>query len=183
MMEKLLKIQSELKVPKGQYNDFGKFKYRSCEDILEAVKPILKKYDCLVLLSDKLVHVGERYYVEATAKFLDIKEKETIEVTASAREPENKKGMDSSQITGTASSYARKYALNGLLSIDDTEDADTEESEDLDKLVETLADRKTIDELNDFYKNNLAPWKKKLNNNQITKAFSNRKKEILDDNL
>ena len=123
-MENLIKIQSELKAPKGQYNSFGKYKYRSAEDILEAVKPICAKYGCLLMLSDNVVDVGERYYVEATAT-LTTPGKKTFVVTAYAREDENKKGMDGSQITGTASSYARKYALNGLFCIDDTKDADT----------------------------------------------------------
>lgn len=125
-MKELLQIQSELKAPKGQYNSFGKYKYRSCEDILEAVKPLCVKYGVILTLSDEIVQVGERYYIRATAKL----QKEgctDISVTAYAREALDKKGMDDSQITGTASSYARKYALNGLFCIDDTKDADTDE--------------------------------------------------------
>lgn len=125
-MKELLQIQSELKAPKGQYNSFGKYKYRSCEDILEAVKPLCVKYGVILTLSDEIVQVGERYYIRATAKL----QKEgctDISVTAYAREALEKKGMDDSQITGTASSYARKYALNGLFCIDDTKDADTDE--------------------------------------------------------
>lgn len=130
--EKLSNIQNELKAPKGQFNKFGGYKYRSCEDILEAVKPICKKYKTVLVLSDTLVNIGERYYIQATARLTDIeanKESEDtcISNTAYAREEENKKGMDGSQITGTASSYARKYALNGLFNIDDTKDADTDE--------------------------------------------------------
>lgn len=124
-MKHLIEIQKELKAPKGKYNSFGKYKYRSCEDILEAVKPICHKHGCLLLLSDKPVQVGCRYYIEATAT-LKTPDAE-FAVTASARESLEKKGMDSSQITGTASSYARKYALNGLFNIDDTKDADTDE--------------------------------------------------------
>ena len=121
--ETLQKIQTELKAPKGQYNSFGKYKYRSCEDILEAVKPILAKYNASITLSDSLEYIGNRYYIKATAT-LHIAESESCQVTAFAREEEEKKGMDGSQITGTASSYARKYALNGLLAIDDTKDSD-----------------------------------------------------------
>lgn len=118
-------IQSELKAPKGQYNSFGKYNYRSCEDILEALKPLLKAHKSELFLSDKLIEVGGRIYVEATATFKA--GDESVVVTASAREPETKKGMDEAQITGTASSYARKYALNGLFLIDDAKDADTDE--------------------------------------------------------
>lgn len=124
-MSKLVEIQAELKAPKSQRNTFGKYNYRSAEDILEAVKPLLKKYDAKIILSDKPILVGDWHYIEATAKFVCGDEIEVV--TAYAREPLNKKGMDESQITGTASSYARKYALNGLLLIDDTKDADTDE--------------------------------------------------------
>lgn len=126
--EKLMKVQQELKAPKGQYNSFGKYKYRSCEDILEAVKPLLEKNKLTLTLTDTIVPASEtRFYVKATAKVIDIESGETIENTAFAREEAEKKGMDGSQITGTASSYARKYALNGLFLIDDTKDADTDE--------------------------------------------------------
>lgn len=118
--------QSELKAPKNQYNSFGKYNYRSCEDILEAAKPINKKYGLVLLLTDKPVCIGQRYYIEATARLYDIESEQFIESTASAREADTKKGMDDSQVTGTASSYARKYALNGLYNIDDTKDADTD---------------------------------------------------------
>ena len=118
--------QSELKAPKNQYNSFGKYNYRSCEDILEAAKPINKKHGLVLLLTDKPVCIGQRYYIEATARLYDIESEQFIEATASAREADTKKGMDDSQVTGTASSYARKYALNGLYNIDDTKDADTD---------------------------------------------------------
>ena len=124
-MEKLIKIQSELKAPKGNYNSFGKFHYRSCEDILEAVKPLLAKEKCTLTLSDDIVAIADKVYVRATATISDGKEQHST--SAYARESENKKGMDESQMTGTASSYARKYALNGLFLIDDTKDADTDE--------------------------------------------------------
>jgi hypothetical protein len=126
--EKLSNIQNELKAPKGQFNKFGGYKYRSCEDILEAVKPICKKYGAVLVLADKLENIGDRYYIKAMAELIDIEEGNlSICNTAYAREEESKKGMDGSQITGTASSYARKYALNGLFNIDDTKDADTDE--------------------------------------------------------
>lgn len=119
-------IQTELKAPKGQYNKFGNYKYRSCEDILEAVKPILAKYGATIIITDDIEVRGDRYYVRATA-VLRVGEKVIGTTQAFAREPEDKKGMDTSQITGTASSYARKYALNGLLLIDDTKDEDSNE--------------------------------------------------------
>lgn len=127
--EKLSAVQQELKAPKDKKNTFANYSYRSAEGILEAVKPILKKYGLTLLLSDEIQQVGERTYVKATAWAIDPDGQENlkISVTAYAREAETKKGLDDSQITGTASSYARKYALNGLLLIDDTKDADTDE--------------------------------------------------------
>lgn len=125
--EKLLNIQKDLKAPKGQYNSFGKYKYRSCEDILEAVKPLLAREKVTLLISDEVVEIGGRVYIKATARLYDMEGSEGIENTALARESSDKKGMDESQITGTASSYARKYCLNGLFLIDDTKDADTDE--------------------------------------------------------
>ena len=121
--DRLVAIQSELKAPKGQYNSFGKYKYRSAEDILEAVKPLLKKYGCKLTIMDEIVLVGDRYYVKAIPTISD--GTQSLSVCGWAREAETKTGMDASQITGTASSYARKYALNGLLCIDDTADSDT----------------------------------------------------------
>lgn len=123
--EKLLAVQTELKAPKGQYNSFGKYKYCSCEDILEAAKPLLAKHKATIFLSDRIEVIGERYYLVATARFVDVESGRFIDVTASAREEESKEGMDGSQVTGASSSYARKYALNGLLAIDDTKDSDT----------------------------------------------------------
>lgn len=122
---KLMAVQSELKAPKGQYNSFGKYKYRSCEDILEAVKPILAKHKAVVTITDDIEIIGERYYVKATANFIDVETGECLSVKASAREEKEKKGMDGSQVTGASSSYARKYALNGLFCIDDTKDSDS----------------------------------------------------------
>lgn len=124
---KLIQIQQKLKAPKGQYNSFGKYKYRSQEDILEAVKPHLASVGATLTVSDDLQYIGDRYYVKATATLYDESGEVIEQVSAYAREEEIKKGMDGSQITGTASSYARKYALNGLFLIDDTKDADTDE--------------------------------------------------------
>ena len=122
---KLVKVQNELKAPKSQYNSFGKYSYRNCEDILEALKPLLNEVKAIVNISDEIVLIGERYYVKATVKFIDAETGEIVEASAMAREEETKKGMDASQLTGSTSSYARKYALNGLFAIDDTKDADT----------------------------------------------------------
>jgi len=123
--EKLMLIQSELKAPKSQTNAFGKYKYRNCEDILEAVKPLLLKYKCALTISDTLEQIGERYYIKANVTLFDTESEIVITNTSYAREEENKKGMDGSQVTGASSSYARKYALNGLFAIDDTADSDT----------------------------------------------------------
>lgn len=125
--QKLYAIQQTLKAPKGQVNSFGNYKYRSAEDILEAVKPLLKDHECILTLSDDIVSYDGRNYVRATAMLEDIHEGGEIVVTALAREAESKKGMDDSQVTGATSSYARKYALNGLFCIDDTKDPDTDE--------------------------------------------------------
>ena len=121
--EKLQAIQAALKAPKSQYNSFGKYKYRKAEDILEAVKPLLKEQGLALICTDDLVNIGDRYYIKATVTITD--GEASIFTTAFAREEETKSGMDGSQITGASSSYARKYALNGLLCIDDTADSDT----------------------------------------------------------
>lgn len=177
-LEKLMLIQTELKAPKGQYNSFGKYNFRSAEDILEAVKPYFAKYRVLVLLTDEIVIKGTeqtltrdkdgnsrdtstlRTYLKATAHFYDLDSDFTLSVSAEAREPDEKKGMDSSQITGTASSYARKYALNGLFCIDDTKDADTNEHRN-----ETIAKAKvakSVEEYSDLIKN--CETEKEINN-------------------
>lgn len=145
--KKLLAVQAELKAPKGQYNSFGKYKYRSCEDILEAVKPILSKVGATLVVGDELIVMGERYYIKAVATFMDAETGDKITNTAYAREEETKKGMDGSQITGTASSYARKYCLNGLFLIDDTKDADT----DAYKEQQDKADQKQVVTSDDGY--------------------------------
>lgn len=122
-MKELVSIQSELKAPKGQFNSFGKYKYRSCEDVLEALKPLLKENECFLNMSDEIVLIGNRYYIKATATITN-NSGTSLSVSAFAREEESKKGMDASQLTGATSSYARKYALNGLFAIDDNKDAD-----------------------------------------------------------
>jgi hypothetical protein len=122
--QKLLAIQNELKAPKSQFNKFGGYSYRSCEDILEAVKPLLVKNNATIILQDKIELIGDRYYIKATARFIDAESGETIETEALARESENIKGMQASQITGATSSYARKYVLGSLLLLDDCKDAD-----------------------------------------------------------
>jgi hypothetical protein len=124
--QKLVEIQQNLKAPKGQFNEFGNYKYRSCEDILEAVKPLLKEREMLISIQDEMIQLGERYYIKSTVEVTDGKEIKTT--TAYAREPQSKKGMDESQITGASSSYARKYAINGMFAIDDTKDADTQDN-------------------------------------------------------
>ena len=155
LIKKLAAIQSRLKAPKNQYNSFGKYKYRSCEDILEALKPLANEQGCTITIEDSPIMVGEWHYIQATATLSDGYNSKSVK--AYARESETKSGMDSSQITGTASSYARKYALNGLFAIDDTKDADTmdnrpkaepnPEAKELAKVKAQLKQAKTADEI------------------------------------
>lgn len=155
LTKKLATIQSRLKAPKNQYNSFGKYKYRSCEDILEALKPLANEQGCTITIEDSPIMVGEWHYIQATATLSDGYNSKSVK--AYARESETKSGMDSSQITGTASSYARKYALNGLFAIDDTKDADTmdnrpkvepnPEAKELAKVKAQLKQAKTADEI------------------------------------
>lgn len=174
--EKMVRVQNDLKAPKGQYNSFGKYKYRSCEDIVEAVKPILAAYNLVLNLSDELVLIGDRYYIKATASISCGPDK--VVSTAYAREPQEIKGMSDSQITGTASSYARKYALNGLLAIDDTKDADTDEftKQQLDKTLLEEATKLNID------LSNVAKYLKKpvneLSNDDLKKCIEQKKKAL-----
>lgn len=154
--QKLIKVQSELKAPKGQKNTFGNYNYRSAEDILEAVKPLLSEQGLLMTITDIIEQIGERYYIQAKVILTD--GEDTVEVTGYARESLNKKGMDDSQITGTASSYARKYAMNGLFLIDDTKDSDSNENrterENRAKKADVEAEREKqakIAKLNDQY--------------------------------
>ena len=125
--KKLTKIQTEIKAPKNLYNSFGKYHYRNAESICEAVKPFLAKEDCSLTIEDDVVQIGDRFYIKATVTLTDNKDGDSVSVSALARESVDKKGMDSSQVTGATSSYARKYALNGLFLLDDTKDADSDE--------------------------------------------------------
>ena len=125
LLEKLMNIQNELQAPKGQFNSFGKYNYRNCEDILEAVKPLLMKYKCTLNLTDEIVLKEGRFYVESTVTIKDIESTDIEFSKGLAREEETKKGMDGSQVTGASSSYARKYALSGLFAIDDNKDSDS----------------------------------------------------------
>lgn len=197
LAEKLMNIQSELKAPKGQYNSFGKYKYRSAEDILEAVKPICAKYRTVLLLTDEIKVVGEeitentktlRTYVSALAQLIDVDSSDVFSVEAKAREPQSKTGMDASQITGTASSYARKYALNGLFCIDDTKDADTDEYheqtnkkpktvEEYSKLIDDCEDEQSINHL--YYEWSKVYTKGTDNYNLLSKKSFDRKKQIV----
>ena len=129
ILEKLNLIQSKLKAPKGQFNKFGNYPYRSCEDILEALKPLLAETKTVLTISDEVELIGDRFYIRATCNLFDVESVEKISNSAFAREPESKKGMDPAQITGSVSSYARKYALNGLFAIDDTKDSDSNENQ------------------------------------------------------
>lgn len=147
LLQCLAQIQSELKAPKGQRNNFGKYNYRSCEDILEAVKPLLQERGLVILITDDIVQIGERYYVRATATIYD-SEGSYISNSALAREELKRSGMDASQITGATSSYARKYALNGLFAIDDTKDADaTNKGQDEPKPAKATAQPAFTDEI------------------------------------
>ena len=149
----LNKVQTELVAPKNQFNAFGKYNYRSCEDILEGVKSLLKEHNCIILISDSIEMVGDRIYVKAIAKFIECETGDTIENTAYARESLTKKGMDDSQVTGATSSYARKYALNGLLLVDDSKDADSmdnskEEAPQQQKQYEDDPNKEWMDNIN-----------------------------------
>ena len=174
--EKLLAVQNELKAPKDKRNNFGGYNYRSCESILEAVKPLLQEQGLMLTIKDEVVNIGDRYYVRATVLLDDISSNGEIAITALAREEEAKKGMDASQITGTASSYARKYALNGLFLIDDTKDADAtnthgNELRNISKLISECNDESALNSL----------WKKCSESEQVKfrEEFSKRKQEIL----
>ncbi len=184
--EKLLKIQSELKVPKNQYNKFGNYAYRSAEDILESVKPLAHKHGCVVTVGDEMIMLDNRYYIKATVSLTNVEDGTNISVQAFAREEENKKGMDGSQITGSASSYARKYALNGMFAIDDTKDADAtnkhgKEDKPLKKasesLIKELQTLYTIDEIKAVLAHRELKSVDELSEEDIIKAIQKRKTE------
>ncbi|MDD6757197.1 MAG: ERF family protein [bacterium] len=160
--EKLSKIQEELDVPKKQWNKFGEFWYRSCEDILEACKPVCQKYKTVLTLEDYVGDIAGKIYITAIATLHDLENDEVIENRASARESEIKKGMDASQLTGTASSYARKYALNGLFCLDDVKDADTDEH-NKQTAEEPKATEKQQQLIQDLYQEDVDSLKKMLN--------------------
>ena len=176
-MNELQKVQSELKAPKGQFNKFGGYKFRSCEDILEAVKPILTKYNAVILLSDTIVLIGTRYYVKATATFKT--SEESISTEAFAREPESQKGMNESQITGAASSYARKYALSGLLALDDTKDADTMDNREI-EFAQKINSASTMEELDKVINNLKAKMGDSFNDirESVVPLYAKKRKEL-----
>ena len=184
-MKRIIEIQQKIKVPKGQFNSFGGYKYRSCEDILESVKPLLKAQSLLLVLNDEMISLNDRYYVKATATIFDENGKEVIHTTAFAREEETKKGMDGSQITGASSSYARKYALNGLFGIDDTKDSDTTNKHGKDEpkeLTQSIDEYKTdmdlISTLEDL-KAYASGIKEQINSNkELNKIYWDRFEEL-----
>lgn len=177
---KLMNIQQELKAPKGQYNSFGKYAYRSCEDILEAVKPLLKKEKVVLTISDELQYIGNRYYIKATATLIDTESEATISNSAYAREEETKKGMDGSQITGASSSYARKYALNGLFGIDDNKDSDTTNIQSKEEKEDKKASPKQIELIQKYYQGeNLTKLLEANNLEKLEDMSINKASEIL----
>lgn len=169
--EKLNRIQVELKAPKNQYNKFGKFKYRSLEDVYEGLKPLIDKYGVIVLIEDEIAVVGERYYIKATATLVDMISKEKISTTAFAREPLKKDKMDESQSTGSASSYARKYAMNALFAIDDNKDADTDEYQEQTKANNNQNKKQNYNKQN-YNKQNYN--KQNYNNKQMNNQANNK---------
>ena len=177
---KLMNIQQELKAPKGQYNDFGKYAYRSCEDILEAVKPLLKKEKVVLTIGDELQYIGNRYYIKATATLIDTESEAIISNSAYAREEETKKGMDGSQITGASSSYARKYALNGLFGIDDNKDSDTTNIQSKEEKEDKKASPKQIELIQKYYQGeNLTKLLEANNLEKLEEMSINKASEIL----
>ena len=170
--KKLSRIQCELVATKGQYNNFGKYSYRSCEDILEAVKPLLDKYKVAIVIKDDIVLVGDRFYVKATATLIDSETGESVETSAFARESADKKGMDSSQVTGATSSYARKYALNGLFAIDDNKDADATNTHGKDTIKVNMTPALSEAQLKRLYAiGNKAGIKKEVLDSTVKKSF------------
>ena len=189
--EKLSAIQSELKVPKGQHNSFGNYDYRSCEDILEKAKPICKANKTVLIIEDDIQQVGESVFVAGIATLQDLESNEKIQVKAFARHADEKKGMDDSQMTGTASSYARKYALNGLFNLDDTKDADTNEYQkqfkqtngtrlnfdDVQTTIDSIDDTKSLDDYGAELKKKY-PTMTAKQADAISKMFNRRREEL-----
>ena len=176
--EKLMNIQNELKAPKNLVNKFGGFNYRSCEDILEAVKPLLKKYKCTLQISDELENIGGRNYIKSTARLIDIESESSIDNTAYAREAEEKKGMSEEMLTGSCSSYCRKYCLNGLFLIDDNKDPDS--SDVLEEQNERLDLINEFNKLADETNLNRDALYEKLGVKSNTEIPSNKLKELIE---
>ena len=185
--ERVVALQNELKAPKSRYNKFGDYAYRSCEDIYEAVKPLAAKWGLMLRLSDDIVQVGDRFYVRAVATLFDTMGEDNLTSKGWARESVTKKGMDGSQITGTASSYARKYALNGLLLIDDTKDPDTDEyarqtgrtePKPVDTYLATISKFKDIADMEIWWQSNLEELKAHPKYREIFAYASQKGKEL-----
>ena len=179
IQEKLMNIQYELRCNKSQYNAFGKYSYRSCEDILEAVKPLLFKYKTTLVLNDDINLIGDRFYVKATARITDIETGEFVESTAFAREDESQKGMASAQVTGSVSSYARKYSLNSLLCIDDNKDADSTNTHGKDTIKVNMTPALSEAQLKRLYAiGNKAGIKKEVLDSTVKKSFGCEPKDM-----
>ena len=170
--KKLMNIQTKLKAPKSQRNNFGNYNYRSCEDILEAVKPLLDEFKVALTIKDEIVLIGERYYIKATATLIDIDTGDMTETSAYARESAEKRGMDASQVTGATSSYARKYALNGLFAIDDNKDADATNTHGKDTIKVNMTPALSEAQLKRLYAiGNKAGIKKEVLDSTVKKSF------------
>ena len=179
IQEKLMNIQYELRCNKSQYNAFGKYSYRSCEDILEAVKPLLFKYKTTLVLNDDINLIGDRFYVKATARITDIETGEFVESTAFAREDEAQKGMASAQVTGSVSSYARKYSLNSLLCIDDNKDADSVNTHGKEAIKVNMTPALSEAQLKRLYAiGNKAGIKKEILDSTVKKSFGCEPKDM-----
>ena len=177
--KKLMGIQTKLKAPKSQRNSFGNYNYRSCEDILEAVKPLLDEFKVALTIKDEIVLIGERYYIKATATLIDIDTGDTTETSAYARESAEKRGMDSSQVTGATSSYARKYALNGLFAIDDNKDADATNTHGKETIKVNMTPALSEAQLKRLYAiGNKAGIKKEVLDSTVKKSFGCEPKDM-----
>ena len=177
--KKLMGIQTKLKAPKSQRNSFGNYNYRSCEDILEAVKPLLDEFKVALTIKDEIILIGERYYIKATATLIDIDTGDTTETSAYARESAEKRGMDASQVTGATSSYARKYALNGLFAIDDNKDADATNTHGKETIKVNMTPALSEAQLKRLYAiGNKAGIKKEVLDSTVKKSFGCEPREM-----
>lgn len=183
--EKLLKVQSELKAPKSQFNSFGKYNYRNCDDILEAVKPLLNEHGLCLIISDSIEMLGDRFYIKSSGELHDIKDGDKVVVSALARESSEKKGMDSAQITGSASSYARKYMLNGLFAIDDSKDPDSQKPappaptiSEFEAVKTALKKVKSLADLENYYKVHIKPRFSGVQLKELEEACKDQKATI-----